>query len=139
MTRNIEHLITCIGGGIILTIINFLFGEMDHSIIFLFIAMILDFITGMMSGAFVHKLNSNTCTRGLCKKLMVLIYIIIAHHMDMLLHLDYIRVGVCYLYATGEILSIIENGTKLGVPIPEPIKKALEIIQDKKENGGKEE
>lgn len=135
MTRNLEHFFTCFGGGVILTVLNFLIGKVDYSISFLFIVIILDFITGMMSGALNHKLSSSACTKGLCKKLMVFIYIIIAHHMDMLLHLDYIRIGVCYLYATGEILSIIENGTKIGVPVPEPIKKALEIIQDK--DGGK--
>ena len=38
------------------------------------------------------------------------------------------------MYAIGEVLSIIENGVTLGVPIPEPIVKALDIL-----NGGKKE
>ena len=62
---------------------------------------------------------------------MVLIYVMLAHHLDILLGVDYVKVGVCYMYAIGEVLSIIENGVVLGLPVPTPIKKALEMI-----NGG---
>lgn len=134
MLKSVEKLFTCLTGGIMLTTLNFMFGKMDYSLIFLFIMMVLDFLTGMMAGGIEGHLSSQICTKGLFKKLMVLVYIMVAHHLDILLGVNYVKIGVCYLYATGEVLSIIENGTRIGVPVPEPIKKALDIL-----NGGEEE
>ena len=34
------------------------------------------------------------------------------------------------MYAVGEVLSIMENGTKLGLPVPTPIQKALKILNE---------
>lgn len=133
MTRTLEKFELCMIGSFFCTVLDLLFGKIDYSFIFLLICMVLDFLTGMMAGAIEHKLSSEICTQGLFKKLMVFVYLIVAHHLDVLLGVNYIRVAVCYLYATGEVLSIIENGTRIGVPVPDPIKKALEIL-----NGGKE-
>ena len=132
--KTFEKFSACSFGSFVCTIFTLLFGNVDYSLIFLVICMILDFLTGMMAGGIEHKLSSEICTRGLFKKLMIFVYVLIGHHMDVLLHVEYIRIAVCYLYATGEVLSIIENGTRIGIPVPEPIKKALDIMND----GGKE-
>lgn len=134
MTKNIGKFITCVlmGGGV--TILENLFGTYDKSLGFLCLVIVLDFITGVLCGFSEHTLSSDVCTKGLFKKLFVFVYVIIGNHMDIMLNTDYIRAGICYMYATGEVLSIIENGVRLGVPIPTPIKKALEII-----NGGGED
>ena len=133
MTKNIGKFITCVlmGGGV--TVLENLFGTYDKSLGFLCLVIVLDFITGLLCGWSEHELSSDVCTKGLFKKLFVFVYVIIGNHMDNMLNTDYIRAGICYMYATGEVLSIIENGVRLGVPIPTPIKKALEII-----NGGNE-
>lgn len=135
MTKSFDKFMMCLTTGGILTVIELIFGRIDYSMIFLFIAMSTDFLTGVMVGFNERKLSSRVCTTGLFRKLMILIYVMLGHHLDMLLHLDYIRVGVCYMYATGEVLSIFENGIKLGVPIPEPIKKALDMLNDSKNEG----
>ena len=128
-----EKLFLCVGSGVVITVIENLFGHIDKSLCFLCLVMILDFVTGLMCGATNHNLSSEICTKGLFKKLFILIYVIVANHLDNLLDTNYIRTAVCYMYATGEIISIIENGVILGVPIPTPLKKALEML-----NGGGE-
>lgn len=133
MTKNIDRFVTCITTGGILTVIELIFGRIDYSMIFLCIAICTDFLTGMMVGFNQKELSSKVCISGLFKKLMIMIYVMLGHHIDILLNIDYVRVGVCYMYATGEILSIFENGVKLGVPIPEPIKKALDLINNREE------
>lgn len=125
---------SCILSGCFLTVITALFGSIDYSFIFLCICMLTDFLTGLMCGAYRHELSSDICIRGLMKKLMIFVYVMIAHHLDVLLSVNYVRIGVCYMYAVGEVLSIIENGVTLGLPVPEPIKKALEMI-----DGGEKE
>jgi len=62
---------------------------------------------------------------------MIIVYVMLAHHFDVLLSINYIRMGVCYMYIVSETISIFENGVKLGVEIPGPIKNALEILQKK--------
>lgn len=113
-----------------LTIIEHLFGTFDCSLEFLLIVIVLDYITGLMCGWANHDLESNKATKGLFKKMFIFIYIIIAHRLDVMMHVDYIRIGVCYMYAVGEVLSIMENGTKLGLPVPTPIQKALKILNE---------
>lgn len=133
MTKSFDKFIVCLMTGSGITILETLFGALDKSLGFLIMVMIIDFATGLLCGWYEKKLSSDICTRGLFKKLFILVYVIIGNYMDKLLGTDYIRMGICYMYATGEVLSIIENGVRLGVPIPTPIKKALEII-----NGGGE-
>ena len=130
MTKTIQKFSTCVGVGGMLTIIEHLLGTFDCSLEFLLIVIVLDYITGLMCGWCNHDLESNKATRGLFKKMFIFIYIIIAHRLDVLMHVDYIRVGVCYMYAVGEVLSIMENGTKLGLPVPTPIQKALKILNE---------
>ena len=137
MTKGIDNFMVCMGSGYLLTVLNLVFGSIDYSLIFLCICMVTDFATGLMCGAYQHKLSSQVCIKGLMKKLMILIYVMIAHHIDVLLGVNYVRIGVCYMYATGEVLSIIENGVVLGLPIPTPIKKALEMLHGGEDNENK--
>ena len=130
MTKTIQKFSTCVGVGGMLTIIEHLFGRFDCSLEFLLIVIVLDYITGLMCGWANHDLESNKATKGLFKKMFIFFYIIIAHRLDVLMHVDYIRIGVCYMYAVGEVLSIMENGTKLGLPVPTPIQKALKILNE---------
>ena len=126
-----HHTVFCGLSGIFFTIATFLFGAVDYSFIFLCICMVTDFLTGLMCGAYNKNLSSDVCIKGLMNKLLILVYVMIGHQVDVLLGVDYVRVGVCYMYAVGEVLSIIENGVTLGVPVPEVIVKALDMI-----NGG---
>ena len=128
MTRTLDRFMTCVGLGGLATVFNLTIGKMDYSLAFLMLVMVIDYLTGLMCGWLDKSLSSEKAIRGLFKKLFIFVYVIIGHHMDMMLHVDYVRIGICYMYAAGEVLSIIENGTKLGVPVPEPLKKALEIM-----------
>ena len=134
MTKSFDKFMVCVMMGSGVTVLENLFGKFDKSLGFLIMVMIIDFATGLLCGWYEKKLSSEICTRGLFKKLFILVYVIIGNYLDRLLGVDYIRMGICYMYATGEVLSIIENGVTLGVPIPSPIKKALDIL-----NGGKED
>lgn len=134
MFKNFDRLMLCATNSVCLTFVTVLVGKIDYALIFLLIGMITDFITGMLCGFYNKNLSSNTAIKGLMKKLFILVYVMLAHHLDVLLNTQYIRTAVCYLYATGEVLSIIENGSTLGLPVPDPIKKALEIL-----NGGDED
>ena len=131
--KTFDRFMTCLTTGTLITALELIFGKCDRTLIVLLICMFFDLITGVLCGVKEEKLSSNICFNGLKRKLFILIYVIIGNQLDLLLQVDYIRIAVCSMYIVNEIISIIENGTLLGVPVPKPIQKVLEIINDKKE------
>ena len=119
----------------LITLITFLFGGMDKSLMILLLVMFTDLITGVVKGAKNHELSSEKCFEGIAKKLFILIYVMLAHLLDMLLDTTYVRIAVCWLYIVNDIISIIENGAQFGVKVPKPILKALEVMQDDEDTG----
>ena len=75
--------------------------------------------------------NSAYGLKGLCKKCLMLLFVIVAVQADSLLGSDYLRNAVCIGFCANEILSIIENLGLAGVPMPQAVIKALEQLQKK--------
>ena len=69
--------------------------------------------------------------RGLDR--IVLVVILVACRMDMLLGVNYIRDAACIAFIVNELISMVENFGLMGVPFPEPIKEAIELLQKKGE------
>ena len=67
------------------------------------------------------------------KKLLVMLYVIIGTRLDMLLGLTFCRDAVIIGFIVNELLSITENAGLLGIPMPEPIKKAIDVLHAKEE------
>ena len=116
-----------------------LLGGWDSSLITLLIFMAIDYITGLIVAGVFHKskksesgsLESRAGFKGLIKKGMVLLYVIIAHRLDMELGIDYCRTGVCIAFMTNELISIVENGGLMGLPIPKILTNAIDILNKK--------
>lgn len=125
--------------GVIGTFISKLFGGWTEDMVTLVIFMSVDFIMGLVVAGVFHKstksktgaLNSHAGWLGLCKKGMALVFILIAHRLDMLLELDYIRTATIIGFIVNEMLSIIENAGLIGLPLPEVLVKAIEILKHK--------
>ena len=79
------------------------------------------------SGAY----NSAYGLKGLCKKGLMLLFVLVAVQIDRLLGADYVRDAVCIGFCSNEVLSIIENLGLAGVPMPQAVVKALEQLQSK--------
>ncbi len=141
LTKTFDKWFSCFTSGALLAAFSLIIGKVDYSIILLFIAMGVDLLTGILCGIESHTVSSRKCFLGICRKLMIIVYVILAHHLDVLLisfniiEHDFVRVGVCFMYIINEIISIIENGTRLGVAVPKPIQNALEILNNCDEEG----
>ena len=118
------------------TCVTFLFGGWDIVLNSLIILMAVDYATGLMKGYVNKDLSSSTSARGLFKKIMILLILIVGVALDRMLgtgeHM--FRTLVAFFYISNESLSIIENATQLGVPVPQQIQDALEQLK----NNGKE-
>jgi toxin secretion/phage lysis holin len=118
------------------------FGGWDAGLATLVIFMGLDYISGIIVAGVFHKsdktdtgtLKSETCWKGLCKKCMTLVFVLIGYRLDLLLNLDYIRNAVIIAFIGNELISLVENAGLMGVPLPNVITKAIEILQKKSES-----
>lgn len=119
---------------IIATFFTYLFGGWDVALSILITFMILDYITGVIWAYIQKNLNSEVGFKGLVKKCMILVVLIIATMLDRLLNTEtwIFRTLVAYFYIANEGISLLENISNLGVPIPTKIKDALEQLN--KEN-----
>lgn len=114
------------------TWVTFLFGGWDLALKSLVVLMLIDYLTGLMKGYINRNLNSLTSFKGIFKKVIILLILIVAVTLDRVIGNDgYIfRTLVCFFYIANESLSVIENASELGVPIPKSIKVALEQLRE---------
>lgn len=127
--------------GVAGSLITGAFGGWDKGLITLVIFMAIDYVTGLMVAGVFKKskksengaLESRVGFKGLCKKCMVLLFILIAHRLDLMLGANYIRDAVIIAFIANETVSVVENAGLMGVPIPAIITKAIDVL-NKKEN-----
>jgi toxin secretion/phage lysis holin len=108
----------------------------------LLILMAIDFIMGLLIAAVWKRsgksengaLSSWSAWKGLCRKCVSLLFVLIAFRLDMAIGVDYIRTAVIIGFIVNELISIVENAGVMGVPIPSAITKAIDILR-KKESG----
>lgn len=125
--------------GAIGSAVAYMFGGWDASIITLFIFMGIDYITGVIVAGVFHNstksntggLNSRAGWKGLIKKGVTMLFVVIAVRLDALIGTTYIRDAVCIAFITNELLSIVENAGLMGIPIPEIITKAIDLLKSK--------
>lgn len=114
------------------TLFTWLFGTWDTSLAILITFMILDYTTGLLRGYLSKKLSSDIGLKGIARKAVILVVLIVAVLLDRLLSGDmYVfRTLVCYFYIANEGLSILENCSVIGLPIPIKIQDALEQLKE---------
>lgn len=140
---NIKIAFCAVVGAIGSFIVN-LFGGWSEDMITLLIFMGIDFIMGLVLAGIFKKseksasgaLESRAGWKGLCKKCVTLLFVLVAHRLDISLGVNYIRTTIIIGFIVNETLSIIENAGLMGVPIPNILTKAVEILKDKSEKGG---
>ena len=103
-----------------------------------FIAIILDFISGIIASAKEGRLKSRTCSDGMFRSigecLILFIFITVSKYIPSLEEMFKVfMLGFIFK----ESLSIVENLVRLGVWIPESIKRLLEVGVDKVDKGGR--
>lgn len=115
------------------TTIIYLFGGVDVAINCLLIAIVIDYISGLIKAYECKVLSSKIGFRGILKKVGVLLVVMLAVLIDRVTgETGAIRTLVIYYFVANEGLSIVENLAEAGVPIPKALKKALKVM--KKEN-----
>ena len=115
------------------------FGGWDAAMTALMVCISADYLSGSLVALVFHKstksqtgaYNSAYGLKGLCKKGLMLLFVLVAVQLDALMGSDYIRDAVCIGFCSNEVLSIMENLGHAGVPMPQAVIQALEQLQKK--------
>lgn len=118
------------------TLFTWLLGAWYTPLVILIVLMSLDYITGITKGYVNKDLSSNIGLKGIARKGIIFTILIVAVMLDRLLNTGnwIFRTLVCYFYIANEGISIIENASELGVPVPSKLKNALIQLKEDKEN-----
>ncbi|WP_179295410.1 phage holin family protein [Bacillus sp. FJAT-45350] len=104
----------------------------------LLVLMAVDFITGMMAGSVTSGLNSAIGRTGFIRKLYVILLIATIYLIEInLFGTNHIGNGICIAYIAIELISITENGGKMGAPVPQGVKKLITMLKNEEGKGEK--
>lgn len=118
---------------IVATTFVWLVGGYDVAIQCLIVAIIIDYISGLIKAYNTKTLSSSIGFRGILKKVGILLIVMLAVLVDRVtIDTGSIRTLVIYYFVANEGLSILENLAEAGLPVPKTLKNALKVI--KKEN-----
>jgi len=119
--------------------VSYLFGGWTVALQTLIIFIIVDYVMGLIVAGVFHKsgktahgaLESRAGFKGLCKKGVALLIVLVACQLDKVVGSTFIKDAVIITFIANETISIIENAGLMGVPIPPVIQKAIEILNKK--------
>lgn len=132
----------CTAVGVVGSAIAAAFGGWDEALVTLIIFMVIDYLSGLAVAGIFHKSNksengaleSRAGWKGLCRKCVTLLFVLIAYRLDLAIGVDYIRNAVIIGFMANELISIVENAGLMGVPLPGVIQNAIEILTQKAQN-----
>lgn len=123
--------------GLVGGFIAMVFGGWSDALITLMIFMSVDYVTGLIVAGIFKKskksengaLESRAGFKGLCRKGVALLIVLVAVRLDLVMQTTYIKDAVIIAFIANESISIIENAGLMGIPIPSVIAKAIDVLK----------
>ena len=124
--------VACVGAAI-----ASLFGGWNGAMTTLVILMLIDYVTGIIVAGVFHAspkssggaLSSAVGFKGICRKFVILLIVVVACRVDLLLNTTIIRDATCIGFCVNELLSITENAGLMGIPLPRKLVEAIEVLK----------
>lgn len=129
--------------GVGVGLLSWLLGGFDTPILALIICMGADYVTGLIVAGVFHTspktksggLDSRVGWKGLARKFVTILIVVVANLADLLLGLHYIRDAVIAAFCANECISILENAGLMGIRIPRVLTEALEKLGEEDGHG----
>jgi toxin secretion/phage lysis holin len=120
------------------------FGGWSEALITLIVFMAVDYVTGLAVAGIFKKskksengaLESRAGFKGLCRKGVALLIVLVAVRLDIIMHTTYIKDAVIIAFVANESISIIENAGLMGIPVPGIIARAIDVLRNDSEKVG---
>ena len=93
---------------------------------------VIDYTSGVYASWKEGNLSSRAGIEGIARKVFMFAMIAVAHLVDSALgdrHL--FRDATIFFYLANELLSIIENAGRAGLPVPETIRRAVDVLKNR--------
>ncbi|MGD6872877.1 phage holin family protein [Sutcliffiella horikoshii] len=113
------------------SVASFLYGGFSSLLLFLIIFVVIDYLTGIMAAYVEKRLSSRVGFKGIAQKVFIFALVSIAHVVDIILGTNLIKDVTILFYLVNEFISIMENASRIGVPIPNILKKVIDAIKKK--------
>lgn len=125
--------------GILFVAISWCMGGLDTPVFALVICMGVDYLTGLIVAGVFHAspksagggLDSRVGWRGLARKFVTLLIIVVANLADILLEVQCIRDAAIIGFCANECISVLENAGNMGIRIPKVLASALDVMRAK--------
>lgn len=115
-------------------ITGYLFGGWSLLLQILLAFVIIDYVTGLLASGVEGRLSSKVGFRGIAKKIMIFVLVAVGHLIDKAIgDGSMIQNAVIFFYLGNELLSILENAGRTGLPVPDQIKNTVEILKGRGE------
>lgn len=121
-----------VSAGVVGAFITFAFGHWSEALTFLLTVIAIDIISGMYASVREGSgLNSAVGTVGLAKKGLILLVVLLGHRIDILLGTDAVMGAAIYFYVANELLSIVENYGRVGLPLPDKVRDIIAVLKNR--------
>ena len=129
--NTIQLIFSAVGGWL-----GYFLGGCDGLLYALLAFVVIDYITGVMCAINDRTLSSEVGFRGICRKVLIFLLVGIANILDVQVigTGSMLRTAVIFFYISNEGVSLLENASHLGLPVPEQIKTVLEQIHSRSES-----
>ncbi len=128
--NTVQLILAAVGGWL-----GWFLGGCDGLLYALIAFVVIDYITGVMCAIVDKRLSSRVGFKGICKKVLIFALVGMGHILDT--HIigsgSVLRTAVIFFYISNEGVSLLENATYLGLPVPKKIKLILEQLHDRSE------
>lgn len=107
-------------------------GGWDGATYALIIFITLDYITGVMGAVAEKNVSSDVGFKGIFRKVTILMLVGVGAILDkyVLGGGEVLRLAVIFYYLSNEGISILENATRLGLPVPHKLRNVLEQLKE---------
>ena len=124
----IQTAFTALGG-----FIGWFLGGADGFLYALIAFVVIDYITGVLCAIADKSLSSEVGFKGICRKVLIFVLVGIGNIIDVYVLGDssVLRTAVIFFYLSNEGVSLLENASRLGLPIPDKLKDVLSQLHDK--------
>lgn len=120
--------ILTISGGIT----GYFFGGWSVLLQILLAFVIIDYVSGLLASGVEGKLSSKIGFKGIAKKLMIFCLVAVGHLVDKALgDGSMVQNAIVFFYLGNELLSIVENAGRTGLPVPQQIINAVDVLKGK--------
>ena len=131
--NTIQLIFAAVGGWL-----GYFLGGCDGLLYALIAFVAIDYITGVMCAISDKTLSSEVGFRGICRKVLIFLLVGIGNIIDVqvLGSPGVLRTAVIFFYLSNEGVSLLENASHLGLPVPDAIKTVLEQLHDRSDGKG---